>query len=265
MKSEFVTVSGGRRWEVFIGGEGAPLLWLHGLRGVDLDDPVLAALQKNHRVIAPVAPGFNDLDELASIDNIHELVLDYDTLVMSQGLEQCVLVGHSFGAMIAADLAAHFPARVTQLALLSPFGLWSDEYPVADIFAIPYMQMDDILWHDQTARERFARPAIDSNDPKAAAAQTVRLARSLTAITKFVWPIPDRGLRRRLARISSRALALFGAEDRVVSPRYAADFESGIARCSTEVIAEAGHMLPYEKSTQVLDKLQAFLAAPRSN
>ena len=56
MKSEFVTVPGGRRWEVFIGGEGAPLLWLHGLRGVDLDDPVLAALQKNHRVIAPVAP-----------------------------------------------------------------------------------------------------------------------------------------------------------------------------------------------------------------
>ena len=99
------------------------MLWLHGLRGVDPADPLLAALQKRYHVTAPVAPGFNDLDELSKIDNIHELALDYDDLIDASGLQDLILVGHSFGAMIAAEIAAHFPRRTKRLVLLAPFGL----------------------------------------------------------------------------------------------------------------------------------------------
>ena len=130
--------------------------------------------------------------------------------------------------MIAAEIAAHFPGRAERLVLLAPFGLWNDAYPVADIFAMPYTQIDDILWHDPAARERFARKLRPTPTPRMVAAQTVKLAQSLTAVTKFVWPIPDRGLRRRLPRIACPTLVLFGAEDRVVSPRYADDFKAGL-------------------------------------
>ena len=174
---------------------------------------------------------------LARIDNIHELALDYDDLIDSLGLEGFSLIGHSFGAMIAAEIAAHFPGRAERLVLLAPFGLWNDAYPVADIFAMPYTQIDDILWHDQAARERFAPKLVPSADPKEAAAQMVRLAGSLTAVTKFVWPIPDRGLHRRLPRIACPTLVLFGAEDRVVSPRYAEDFKAGLRHGETAVVA----------------------------
>jgi pimeloyl-ACP methyl ester carboxylesterase len=160
--------------------------------------------------------------------------------------------------MIAAEIAAHFPKRAARLALLAPFGLWNDAYPVADIFAMPYVQMDDILWHDQSARERFARKAATDADVKEAAAQMVKLAGSLTAVTKFVWPIPDRGLRRRLPRIACPTLVLFGAEDRVVSPRYADDFKSGLRNGQTATIAGAGHMLPYEKPEEVEHWLERF-------
>jgi hypothetical protein len=71
-----VNLPNGRRWEVHFGGAGPELLWLHGLRGVDPADPLLAALQTRYHVTAPVAPGFNDLDELSKVDNIHELALD---------------------------------------------------------------------------------------------------------------------------------------------------------------------------------------------
>ena len=145
MSSETVTLPNGRRWELHSGGAGPQLLWLHGLRGVDPADPVLTALQARYRVTAPVAPGFNDLDELSQIDNIHELALDYDDLIDVLGLDGFVMVGHSFGAMIAAEIAAHFPRRAERLALLAPFGLWNDAYPVSDIFAVPYTQIDDSL------------------------------------------------------------------------------------------------------------------------
>ncbi len=235
------------------------ILWLHGLRGVDPADPTLAALQTRYRVTAPVAPGFNDLDELSRIDNIHELALDYDDLIDVLGLQGFSLIGHSFGAMIAAEIAAHFPGRAERLVLLAPFGMWNDAYPVADIFAMPYTQIDDILWHDPAKRERFARRVATDADVKIVAEQTVKLARSLTAVTKFVWPIPDRGLRRRLPRIACPALVLFGAEDRVVSPRYADDFKAGPSRRrGPAVVAGAGHMLPYEQPEQVEHRVEEF-------
>lgn len=255
MNSDTLRLPNGRSWQVFSAGSGPDLLWLHGLRGVEPADPTLAALQRRYRVVAPVAPGFNDLDELSTIDNIHDLALDYDDLIEALMLRDATVVGHSFGAMIAAEIAAHFPARARRLVLLAPFGLWNDAYPVADIFAVPYTQMDDILWHDKKARDAFARPAAAEGDIKAAADQAINLARGLTAVTKFVWPIPDRGLRRRLSRIACPTLVLFGAEDAVVSPRYAEDFRSGIRTVETAAIPGAGHMLPYEQPKAVIDKI----------
>jgi pimeloyl-ACP methyl ester carboxylesterase len=258
VNSEIVILPNGRRWQVYSGGEGPQLLWLHGLRGVDPADPTLMALQTRYRVTAPVAPGFNDLDELSRIDNIHELALDYDDLIDALGLIGFTLIGHSFGAMIAAEIAAHFPGRAEQLVLLAPFGMWNDAYPVADIFAMPYTQNGDILWHDPAKRDLFARRVATDADVKIVAEQTIKLARSLTAVTKFVWPIPDRGLRRRLPRIACPALVLFGAEDRVVSPRYADDFKAGLRDAKTAVVAGAGHMLPYEQPDQVKHRVEDF-------
>ncbi len=259
MKSETISLASNRAWQVYSGGSGPSLLWLHGVRGVDPDDPMLAALQKSYRIIAPVAPGFNDLDELSQIDNIHELALDYDDLIERLALDYVSLLGHSFGAMIAAEIAAHFPHRVSRLVLLAPLGLWNEAYPVTDIFAYPSSQFDDILWHDRKARDALAKPAADETDIKAMADQMIQVAQSLTAISKFVWPIPDRGLRRRLARIACPTLAVFGARDAVVSARYADDFKSGLRCAETAVVADAGHMLPYERLQQVFALIDRFL------
>jgi pimeloyl-ACP methyl ester carboxylesterase len=148
--------------------------------------------------------------------------------------------------------------------MLAPFGMWNDAYPVADIFAMPYAQIDDSLWHDPASRERFARRASTDADVKEVAAQTVKLAQSLTAVTKFVWPIPDRGLRRRLPRIACPALVLFGGEDKVISPRYADDFKAGLRNGQTAVVAGAGHMLPYEKPEEVKHLIEGFDKAAKT-
>jgi pimeloyl-ACP methyl ester carboxylesterase len=129
---------------------------------------------------------------------------------------------------------------------------------------MPYAQIDDSLWHDPTARERFARKLVSDADAKVVAAQTVRLAQSLTAVTKFVWPIPDRGLRRRLPRISCPTLVLFGAQDQVISPRYAADFKSGLRDGQTAVVKGAGHMVAYEQPEQVGFLVDSFLKAAKT-
>jgi pimeloyl-ACP methyl ester carboxylesterase len=259
MKSETIRLPNNRCWQIYSGGSGPTLMWLHGVHNVDPDDPFLGALQNQYRVVAPVAPGFNDLNELSEIDNIHDLVLDYDDLIEGLGLDCISLVGHSFGAMIAAEVAAHFPHRISRLVLIAPFGLWNDAYPVADIFSYPSAQIDDILWQDRTARSLFTKPLEDEADLATAADQMIKVAQSLTAVTKFVWPMPDNGLRKRLRRIACPTLAVFGLRDKVVNSRYADDFNCALRYATTAVVPDAGHMLPYEKSEQVQQLIDAFL------
>jgi pimeloyl-ACP methyl ester carboxylesterase len=258
LEARDVRLPSGRQWRVFEGGSGAPLLWLHGPRGVDAADPLLEALAARHKVIAPLGPGFADLAELDEIDSIHELTLDYDDLRRGLSLDRVPVVGHSFGGMMAAELAAHFPDSVRRLVLIAPLGLWNDAYPVADLFATPTDQMDQILWHDAKAREAFAaRLAAAPGDE---VERFIAVTRNLTALTKFIWPIPDKGLKRRLRRITAPTLVLFGAEDAFVPARYGADFAKGIKGAESVTIPGAGHMLPYEKTAEVAEAIGRFLA-----
>jgi pimeloyl-ACP methyl ester carboxylesterase len=258
---EKVKLKNGRSWEVHTGGSGPKLVWLHGLTGIASGDPLLAALERKHTIVAPIAPGFNDLAEIDDIGNIHELALDYDDLLQHLGIEDAALAGHSFGAMIAAEIAAHFPRRAKQLVLLNPVGLWNDAYPVTDVFAEPYMTIENLLWADNAAREALAaRARSNEAGPQSEAERMIAVAQSLTAVTKFTWPIPEKGLKKRLPRIAAATLILFGEKDGFISPRYADDFKRGLPKAQTAVVKGAGHMLPYERTDEVAGLIEKFLA-----
>ncbi len=188
-------------------------------------------------------------------------MLDYDDLLEHLRLEDIDIVGHSFGAMIGAEIAAHFRRRAKKLVLLAPVGMWNDAYPVTDVFAEPFIQVEGLLWHDKEARDALAARRSNEVGPQSDAERLIAIAQALTSVTKFTWPIPDRGLRKRLPRIAAPALVVFGAEDNFISPRYAADFAQGLRRAQTVVIKGAGHMLPYEKTEEVAQLIEKFLAA----
>jgi pimeloyl-ACP methyl ester carboxylesterase len=143
---------------------------------------------------------------------------------------------------------------------MAPLGLWNDAYPVADIFALRPAELQYLLWADEAARERFAARAPD---PRSAAGVEATLARiqGLTAMTKFVWPIPDKGLKKRLGRIAAPTLALFGAADGVISPRYADDFAAAVPDFASAVLSGAAHMLPYEVPEEAAERILAHAGA----
>ncbi len=76
--------------------------------------------------------------------------------------------------MAAAEIAAHFPRRAKQLVLMAPVGLWNDAYPVTDVFAEPYMMIENLLWADNAAREALAA----RRSQRSRAAQTMPSASS---------------------------------------------------------------------------------------
>lgn len=260
LKRETVKLPGGANAQVFRGGSGETIVWLHGPHGLRMHDPVLTELTRRYSVIAPLAPGFADLAEIDDIDDVHDLVLYYDALFDALGLDRIVLVGHSFGAMIAAEYAAHYPHRVARLVLLSPFGLWRDDHPVADLFSVPYANFNALLWKTGKASPEMSDPADEPNDP---VEKQVALAQALTTVAKFIWPIPDRRLRRRLPRVTAPTLVIFGADDAFVPVIYADEFTGAIRGARKAIIAGAAHMAPYEKPAEVFAQMEPFLRGER--
>ena len=51
----------------------------------------------------------------------------------------------------------------------------------------------------------------------------------MASILQFIWPLPDKGLRRRLYRVKAETLVVWGAEDRLVDPAYGEAFAAAIA------------------------------------
>ena len=247
-----IRLKAGPEQEVLTRGRGSTLVWLHGVRRTAPDDPVIQALAERHTVVAPQIPGRTDLAELDELRDIHDLALHYDSLFEALGLGQVTLVGHSFGGMLAAEIAAHTPTRVARLVLVSPLGLWTDDYPVEDLLARPYRQIDELLWRGSTT------PPPEPGPPDAEALYETVTA--VGAVARYTWPIPDKGLRRRLHRISAPTLVLFGEHDAYVPARYGAEFAAGIAGAEARTL-RGGHMAPYEDPSCFADMVGVFAAA----
>ncbi len=244
-------------------GEGAPLVWLHNAGGVSPDDPVVLALAaRGHEVIAPVCPGFEDLADIDDIRDVHDLALWYDDLFAAEGLDGVPVVAHSFGGMIAAELAAHVPHRVSRLVLAAPVGLWRDDEPMADMFPAFPLEIQDLLWADPSKAVLPPPPAraeIEGVDDPLLA-MFLQMTTGMTAVGKFMWPIPDKGLRRRLHRISAPTLIVWGAKDKLIPASYADDFAAGIPAASVEILDDAGHMVVLERLDDFVDLTAGFLA-----
>jgi pimeloyl-ACP methyl ester carboxylesterase len=246
----------GRTQVLYEGGSGPTVVWLHGLGGVESADPLLQALARDRRVVAPLAPGFKDLEELEGLESFHDLALHYDDLLEALGLESVALVGQSFGAMTAAEVAAHFPRRASRLVLISPLGLWRDELPVTDLFAVPYTELSQLLFADPSrARAATAGVTAGAEDVE----ELVRLAQGMTTMAKFVWPIPDKGLRARLYRIAAPTLVVWGAADAIAPAAYADQFVEAIGEARRVVVPGGGHLVAWDRPDETIAAVREFL------
>lgn len=247
--------------EVSSGGNGANLLYLHSVMGPAWD-PFVAHLAERHTVYAPEFPGTSPGDpyQIHAIDDLSDIVLMYEELIRRLGIDRPVLVGHGFGGMLAAELAAHFPGAFDRMVLLAPLGLWRDEEPVQSLMTAAPDEMPGLLFHDpagDVARAVLTPP----EDPEAAVLVNSQMVWSIGCTGKFLWPIPDRGLRSRLHRVTAETLIVWGGHDRLVPTGYAQDFRGLLPDAQVAIIDEAGHLPQYEQPKQTMAAIDEFLSS----
>jgi pimeloyl-ACP methyl ester carboxylesterase len=255
-----VEVWNGRiKMRVKIGGEGPPLVYFHPSAGL-LWDPFLGKLAKHYTVYAPEFPGTSAGDPYAihQVDDLWDVVLAYEELLRKLGLERPVAVGQSFGGMLACELAASFPGLFSKLVVLDPVGLWRDDAPVANWIAAPAAQLPKLLFKDPQSPAAQAMLAMPEN-PDARIAATAGMVWALGCTGKFCWPIPDRGLHKRLHRIAAPTLIVWGEDDALAPVVYADEFHRRISGSEVARIPDCGHIPQVEQMATTLDRVMRFL------
>ena len=239
-------------------GRGAPLLYLHGAGGLRGWDAFLAELARQFTVYAPAHPGFETSTGIEHIDDMLDLVVYYNDFLDALGLESVHVVGHSLGGMLGAELAALSPQRVRKLVLVNAVGLWLDEHPVADFFAMTREQLAVALWHDPDSEVAKAMMAVPQDENAQLAAVLIR-SQHLATAGKFLWPIPDKGLKKRMHRITAPTLIVWGQSDGLAPVVYAQEFQQRIAGAQVAILQRCGHMPMYEDAAGFVSTVTTFL------
>ena len=259
MKAQLVETRKGTRCRVLEAGSGAPLVFLHGAGGLLRDNPFLDLLAQRYHVLAPEWPGYGESTGDELLEDMLDFALHGWDLVDALGLRQPHLVGHSMGGMIAAEMACLAPREVGKLVLVAPAGLWLDEQPIPDIFAMLPFQLAEVLFADPAAGQQLLTGGADLSDMEALKDFYLMNQRRLSMAGKILFPIPNRRLSKRLYRLTADTLIVWGGADRLIVPAYAAAWKAQIPGARVETIESAGHMLPYERPDAFARVVGGFL------
>ena len=255
--------------EVLEAGAGRPVVFLHGARGVPAWEGVLPALSREFHVFAPLLPGFGRSTGLEALEDQSDLFFHGFDVIEALGLERPHLVGESMGGWLAAEMAALRPKEIGRLALAAPLGLWRDDLPVVDVFGHMTHELVPYLFHDPecpAAREMLSLSTLFSERDDRTDEQVeflIAIGRGMRTVAKFLFPIPENGLERRLFRITAPTLVVWGAGDRLIAPRYAELFAERIGNAQVATIAGAGHLIGLEQPAAYADVLLRFLRSDR--
>ncbi len=244
-----------RSWSA---GQGTPLFYLHGFEQHPGAASFLRRLAEDRAVRAPEHPGFGRTGGFDELVDLTDLVLHYRAVIEAAAADRgpVDIIGHSLGGMFAAEIAALCPDLVRKLVLVSPYGLWLDDAPMPDPFAITLPELHKAKWADPEAwikREPNGFTEGDASDYNAYRQQ------NLGAATKFMWPIPDRGLSRRLPHVRAETLIVHGADDGLVPPVYADAFRRLMPRARRVILPKCGHLPMIEAEDAFLAEVTAFL------
>jgi len=116
----------GVRTRYFVGGEGPPLVIVHGLGGAAVNFTELAPiLAGSRRVLIPDLPGHGRSQPLKYVDGLTTYAEHVAAVADLEEMFPAPVIGYSMGGVIALRLAVERPNNVPALALVAAAGIVS--------------------------------------------------------------------------------------------------------------------------------------------
>ena len=254
---------GGVDVHTWIGGQGAPLLVLHGAGGNRGFTRSMRRLAEHYTVWAPTHPGFGRSGDAEWMEGIDDLARFHLWFLDAAGLGRPHVMGHSIGGWTAAEMAAMSPGSIDRLVLVAPVGLKPERGEILDVFYHSPQELRDLTVHDPKTipewDELFGRP------PSPADLEIVERNREMTARLTWKPYMHNPRLARFLGRVANPTLVVWGREDRIVPVECGEQYRRLLPRATLTVLEACGHLPPIEHPDEFARVVLNFLGgdAPR--
>lgn len=256
-------------------GEGQPLVLLHGntTMGTDFElSELVEHAARTYRVIIFDRPGYGYSERPSSIvwGPLEQAHL-FNRAFAAMGIDRPIVLGHSWGALVAMALGLDFPQSVRGLVLLSGYYYPTvrPDIPMAALPAIP--GVGDLMCHSVSPllyrsiwplmmKRMFAPakvPARFKRFPAWMAFRPVQLHASAAEIALIIPATLQ--LKERYKRLAVPSIIMAGREDRLVHTHvHSGRLHTELPEMDFRVIEGAGHMLHHLAPQAVLDAIHTL-------
>ncbi|NVO30654.1 alpha/beta fold hydrolase [Hymenobacter lapidiphilus] len=237
--------------------ESLTFIGLHYWAGAGHEfDQVAALLAPEYRLLAPDLGGFGSAPAPPDGFTVAAYADAVAGFIAAECPSRYVLVGHSMGGKIALELAARQPAGLGGVVLLSP------SPPSPEPMTDEDRQTSLHAWGNPQEAEKTARHITVKPLPEATRRQVVadNLASSRAAWEAWLLHGSRENISARMARIEVPCALVAGDQDPVLSPSVHGLETLPLLPAGTplEIVAGAGHLLPYEAPEEVAALLHRF-------
>jgi magnesium chelatase accessory protein len=259
------------RMRALVGGEGPPLVLVHGLTGAATNFAELAPLlARRFRVVVPELPGHGGSAPLPAAPNLDAFAERVRGVAAAERMLPASFVGHSLGALVSLRLAMRRPEDVRSLVLAGAAGIasatrWAEFW----LTFFGRLQLGRKIAPHRGLLAR--RPRLrylafgywGASDPGALSARQVdgflagpeRHSDTWSAMQVLVRDDP----RLDLERVRCPVLVLWGARDRQVPIDDAFEYARRL-RAQLRTIADCGHLLVGERPHACAHAIAEFVA-----
>ena len=257
---ERVVSVGGIKIHTLIGGQGAPLLTLHGAGGSQGWRWWHERLAERFTVYVPTHPGYGQSDSADWMEHVQDLARHYLWYLDVLGLERAHVLGHSMGGWTAVELAAMDPRAVERLVLVAPAGLKPEQGEILDIFYHPIQEVRAAGYFDPASTPEYAELYGQPPTPEQ---QDIEL-RNREMAARLIWKpyLFNPRIPHYLARVTAPTLIVWGEQDRCIPVVCAEQFERLLPNASRQVFDHCGHWPMLEHREQFVALVGDFLGAP---
>jgi pimeloyl-ACP methyl ester carboxylesterase len=243
---------GGVKSRMFRGGEGVPVLFLHGAAGLSAWTPFFAEMAKEYDFIVTEHPGFGKSDNPAYLKTMGDLAEYYLNLIEVLELPHFHLVGNSIGGWLASEIATRDSSRLKSFTVIAPAGLRPKV--IDDAPRTPESETRKLFFNQAIADRMLAQVPTDEQ-------KRIQQKNQATTAKLGNFSFCNPGLEAALGTVQIPSLVVWGDSDRVVAPSNAALWRAALPDARVVIIPQAGHLPHAEKPAAVAEKLRAFLAA----
>jgi len=129
----------GVRLRYLVGGQGSPVILLHGFAETShMWRPIMPLLAERHTVVVPDLRGAGGSAKPLSGYDKKNMAVDIHELTTTLNLERIRIVGHDIGLMVAYAYAAQFPEGTERVVLMDAFlpgiGEWKNVWLLRDLW-----------------------------------------------------------------------------------------------------------------------------------